>query len=291
MPFASETSITRIAAARWRSGAHQARLGELMAALIEHLHDFARETQLTEREWFEATEFLTRVGAISNEKRKEFILLSDTLGLSMLVELMNNCKPAGATEPTLLGPFYIPDSPRIGYGSRLPGVFDADGTPLFLTGRVTDASGVPIDGATLDIWQTDDKGIYEAQLIGDEVRHRGISQARADGSYLVRTVVPADYPIPTDGPVGELLGRTDISEYRPSHIHFKVSAPGFETLTTHLFDRASPYLDHDVVFGTRESLLIDLDHRPAGIAPNGDTIDRRYAVMQYDFALPRLMQE
>lgn len=288
MRFASDSSITEMATARWRDGAHEARLGELMAALIEHLHHFARETRLTEREWFEATEFLTRVGAISNAKRKEFILLSDTLGLSMLIELMNNGKPTGATEPTLLGPFYIPDSPEVGYGSRLPGVLDVDGTPLFLTGLVTDPSCAPIDGATLDIWQTDHKGVYEAQLVGEEVRHRGITHTRADGSYLVRTVVPADYPIPTDGPVGDLLARTNISEFRPSHIHFKVGAAGFETLTTHLFDRASPYLDTDVVFGTQESLLVDFDHHPAGMAPNGDTIDRGYVVMRYDFVLPPL---
>jgi hydroxyquinol 1,2-dioxygenase len=267
MDFANESSITEIAVARWRDAAHDPRLGELMAALVRHLHDYARETQLTEQEWFEATEFLTRVGTISNDKRKEFILLSDTLGLSMLVELMNNRRPEGTTQPTLLGPFYISGSPVIAYGGRLPAIADQEGTPLFLTGHIFDEDGAPIDNATLDIWQTDDSGIYEAQLIGDEIRHRGITHSRADGSYLVRTVVPTGYPVPTDGPVGQLLAQTDISDFRPSHVHFKIMAEGHEALTTHLFDRASHYLDSDVVFGTRDNLLVDLVPRPAGRHP------------------------
>jgi hydroxyquinol 1,2-dioxygenase len=287
MPFATLDTITDIAATRWQEGARNPRLGQVMGSLVRHLHEFAREVELTEPEWFEATEFLTRVGQISNEKRKEFILLSDALGLSMLVLLMNNEVPEGATKPTLLGPFYIPDSPEIPFGGRLPAVADEDGEPLFISGTVTNDKGEPVEGATLDVWQNNEEGIYEAQLVDDDtVRHRGLVKTRADGSYLFRTVAPIDYAVPTDGPVGELIGKTTISEFRPAHIHFIVSADGCRPLTTHVFDSRSERIGSDVVFGARPELIVDLEEHPAGEAPNGETVDRPFRTLELDFVLP-----
>ena len=286
MTFATDETITELAAERWRDGARDPRTGQLMGSLIEHLHAFARENQLTMEEWFQATEWLARAGQITNEKRKEFILLSDVLGLSMLLELMYDAKPEEATQSTLLGPFFVPGSPEIADGGRLPAVNDEDGTPLIVMGQVRTVEGEPITDAAIDVWQTDDKGIYEAQLPpGSEFRHRGVVRPKEDGSYMFRTVVPVDYPVPTDGPVGELLRLTTISDIRPSHIHFKVEAPGHEPLVTHVFDKSSPYLENDVVFGTREGLLMDLVEHPAGEAPNGETIDRPFKVMNLDLVL------
>lgn len=285
MDFASLDSITDLAAERWRTHARDDRLGSVMASLVRHLHAFARENRLTQDEWFQATEYLTRVGQISSDKRKEFILLSDVLGLSMLVLLLNDQVPAAATQATLLGPFYIPDSPVIPFGGTLPGIAPDDGVPLFISGRVVDLDGQPLQGALLDVWQTDHDGVYEAQLSGDEQRHRGRIRTDADGRFLFRTVEAVDYPVPTDGPVGQLLARTAISEYRPAHIHFMVSADGYATLTTHLFDRNSPRLESDVVFGARAELLVDYARHPAGRAPTGETIDRPFSVLDHDFIL------
>ncbi len=285
MPFATSETITDIAAERWAKGAKNPRLGQLMASAVRHLHDFARENELTEAEWFEATEFLSRVGQISSDKRKEFILLSDTLGLSMLVTLMNNVVVDEATKPTLLGPFYIPDSPAIAFGARLPGIADADGVPLFISGNVTNEAGKPLAGAVLDVWQNDQDGVYEAQLIDSDVRHRGLVKTRDDGSYLFRTVAPVDYAIPVDGPVGDLIARTTISEYRPAHIHFIVRAEGCRPLTTHVFDGMSRRIETDVVFGTRPELVMDLVEHPPGAAPNGESVDRPFKVLALDFVL------
>jgi hydroxyquinol 1,2-dioxygenase len=285
VPFATLDTITGIAAERWKDGAKDPRLGEVMSSLIRHLHAFARDVKLTEQEWFEATEFLSSVGQISNDKRKEFILLSDTLGLSMLVLLMNNEVCEGATKPTLLGPFYIPDSPPVPHGGRLPSIADGDGVPLFVSGRITNDKGEALAGATLDVWQTDQDGIYEAQLLDSEERHRGVVTTREDGTYLFRTVAPIDYAIPTDGPVGALVGKTTISEFRPAHVHFIVRAEGCRPLTTHVFDRASDRIEGDVVFGTRPELLCDLAEHPAGTAPNGEMVDRPFKTLELDFVL------
>ena len=285
MDFASLETITDQAAERWRTHARDERLGTLMSSLVRYLHAFARENRLTEAEWCQATEFLTRVGQISNDKRKEFILLSDVLGLSMLVLLLNDRTPQAASQPTLLGPFYIPNSPMIPFGGTLPGIAPDDGTPLFISGRVTGVDDAPIKGALLDVWQTDHDGVYEAQLIGDDERHRGLTRTDADGRFLFRTVEPVDYPVPTDGPVGQLLAETTISEYRPAHIHFKVTADRYAPLVTHLFDKRSSKLDRDVVFGARAELLIEYAHRGPGQAPNGEMIDRPFSVLDHHFRL------
>lgn len=287
MPYASIDTVTEIAATRWREKAHDPRLGQLMGSLIEHLHGFARENRLTNEEWFAACQFLARVGQTCTDKRQEFILGSDTIGLSMLVNLLNDHRPEEATQSTLLGPFYMPSSPEIAYGGRLPHVADDDGEPLFISGKVLDLSGTPLAGAIVDVWQTDHEGVYEAELPDcDEFRHRAIMRSRDDGSYMFRTVVPSDYPVPSDGPVGELLGRTAISIWRPAHIHFVISVDGHQTLVTHVFDAQSPFLETDVVYGVRDKLLLHMVRQPAGTAPNGDAVDRPYAVAELNLNLP-----
>ena len=286
MPHATLDTITDLAATRWRERSNDPRTAQLMESLVRHLHAFARENELTPAEWYEATEWLSRTGQISDEKRKEFILLSDVTGLSMLLELMHDDKPGEATQNTLLGPFYIADSPLIGYGDRLPGVQDADGTPLIISGRVRTLAGEPIADALVDVWQNDATGTYEAQMDpGCDPHYRARIRTREDGSYMFRTVVPVDYSIPTDGPVGQLIGRTSISDVRPAHIHFKIEAEGHPTLVTHVFDGRSTCLDTDPVFGTREGLLLDFIEQTAGKAPNGDEIDRPYRTVDLDFTL------
>ena len=286
MSYATLDSITQTAASRWRDKAGNPRLAQLMGSLVEHLHDFARENELTIEEWFEATEWLSRTGQISNDKRKEFILLSDVLGLSMMLELLHDAKPAEATQNTLLGPFYIAGSPEVPYGGRLPGIADDDGIPLIVMGTVRDLGGQPIAGAMIDIWQNDCEGIYEAQIPETVPPHcRGIQYSRADGEYMFRTVMPVDYSIPTDGPVGELFKQTELSPVRPAHIHFKIVAAGHPPLVMHIFDRQSSRLERDPVFGAREGLLVDFVDHPAGKAPNGDNIDRPWRVAKLDLTL------
>lgn len=286
MTYASLENISDLAASRWEQAAQDPRTAQLLGSLIRHLHAFAAENDLTMPEWFEATEWLARAGQISNDKRKEFILLSDVLGLSMLLELMHDSKPDAATQSTLLGPFYIPHSPEIGYGEPLPGVTDAVGIPLIVTGIVRSLDGTPVAGATIDVWQNDPDGIYEAQMPHcSDPYYRAITRSRDDGSYMFRAVVPVDYAIPTDGPVGQLLALTTISPVRPAHIHFKVEADGYPPLITHVFDRTSVSLGTDPVFGTREGLLVDLIEHPAGELPNGETTDQPWRVLNLDFAL------
>lgn len=289
MAFATVENITQLAAERWRFKTHDPRLGQLMGSLIEHLHAFARENNLTNDELLAACDFLARTGQACTAKRQEFILGSDTTGLSMLVNLLNDSRPAEATQATLLGPFYMLDSPEIAFGGRLPHVSDDDGVPLILSGRVLGLDGTPVAGAKLDVWQADHEGVYEAELVdNDEMRHRAFVRTLDDGTYMFRTVVPVDYPVPSDGPIGQLLARTDISIWRPAHLHFIVTASGYQTLVTHVFDAMSPCLESDVVYGVREKLLIHLSRQPAGIAPNGDVIHRSYAVAELDLVLPQL---
>lgn len=222
MAFATVENITQLAAERWRFKADDPRLGQLMGSLIEHLHAFARENNLTNDELLAACDFLARTGQACTAKRQEFILGSDTIGLSMLVNLLSDSRPAEATQATLLGPFYMLDSPEIAFGGRLPHVSDDDGVPLIISGRVLGLDGTPVAGAKLDVWQADHKGVYEAELVNnDEMRHRAIVRTLDDGIYMFRTVVPVDYPVPSDGPIGQLFARTDISNLAssPSSFH------------------------------------------------------------------------
>jgi hydroxyquinol 1,2-dioxygenase len=282
MQLVTEDNITDLAVQRWGT-AHDPRLAEIMTALVRHLHDFAREVRLTEAEWMAAVQWLTRTGRISDDKREEFILASDVLGLSMLVVQMNHRLDPAATPATVLGPFHIAGSPELGYGADMSQ--GLPGTPLYVTGTVRDLDGTPVGGAVLDVWQSDADGAYEAQLEVDEARLRAKYTAREDGTYCIRTIAPLGYSIPMDGPVGELVAKTAISHFRPAHIHFLIDEPGYEPLITHLFQEGAEYLDSDVVFGTKAELVVPFEEREPGPTPDGGTSERPFLVARYDFVL------
>jgi len=248
------------------------RLKQILTSLVTHLHDFAREVQLTEAEWMQGIEFLTATGQKCDAKRQEFILLSDTLGLSMLVVAMNHAKPAGATEATVFGPFHTDDAPVVAQGADLAG--DAPGVPFFVEAQIVDLAGKAIAGAEVDVWQADDDGLYDVQRpeLGDTRRARGVLHSDADGTVRFRTVTPTAYPVPTDGPVGRMLLASGRHPWRPAHLHFRIRAPGFQTLVTHIFRDNDPYLDSDVVFGVRSSLIGDFVRHDAGTAPDGTKV-------------------
>ena len=258
------------------AGTPDPRLRELLAALIRHLHAFAMETALTPQEWMAGIEFLTAVGQKCDPQRQEFILLSDVLGLSSLVETLNAAD--GATEPTVLGPFYLPGAPRRELGEQIGRAEDGD--PALIRGRVTDPAGRPISGATLDVWQGNSNGLYDIQDPGQpEFNLRGVFTTGADGKYSFRTIRPVSYPVPIDGPVGEVFRASGRHNWRAAHVHAIVSAAGYRPVTTHIFDSANEYLDSDAVFGVRDSLIQEF--RAAG---PGDPDDVTY-VVDVDFAL------
>jgi hydroxyquinol 1,2-dioxygenase len=282
MAFVTEENISEVAEQRW-STCHDPRLAEIMTALIRHSHAFVREVGLTHEEWLAATEYLAATGQISDDKRKEFILLSDVLGLSMLVVMQNGRTPDGATPNTVLGPFHIDESPALDLGGAICG--EVVGTPCYVSGTVRDMAGSPVAGALLDIWQADEEGTYEAQIADCEPRLRGLQQSDADGRYGFWTVAPKGYTIPMDGPVGALIERTDISHFRPAHIHFLIAADGHRTIVTHLFREGAPYLDDDVVFGARDELVVPFLDHPPGQAPDGRAMTTPFVTVDYDFVL------
>jgi hydroxyquinol 1,2-dioxygenase len=279
----TEENITDLAAERWAS-AGDPRLAQLMTAFVRHLHAFAQEVRLTETEWMAAVQWLTRAGSISNEKREELILASDVLGLSMLVVQMNHRLDPRATPATVLGPFHIEGSPELGYGGDMSD--GVPGTPLLVHGRVRNLAGNPVAGAVLDVWQADTDGAYESQVPDiDEARLRAKYTTREDGGYCLRTIAPKGYTIPMDGPVGELIGRTAISHFRPAHVHFLIDVAGYEPLITHLFQEGADYLDSDVVFGTKQELVVPFEPREPGATPDGGSLDRPWLEARYDFVL------
>jgi catechol 1,2-dioxygenase len=239
------------------------RLREIMSALSTHLLSFVDETKVTRDEWMRAIQFLTATGKKCDDVRQEFILLSDVLGVSMLVEMINQQPTDSATEPTVLGPFYVPGAPEKSMGESI--AIEGDGgEPLTLRGTVRDALGAPIERAYLEVWQTSPQGFYDVQDPSiPPMSYRGNFTTGADGTFLIRTVRPVDYQIPTDGPVGELLAATGRESWRPAHTHFMVSRAGYKTLITHVFDASSAHLRSDAVFGVRESLVIPMDRGDA----------------------------
>ena len=250
----TESDFTKVVLDRYEN-TPDVRLREVLRSLIQHLHAFVRETRLTEAEWMAGIQFLTAVGQISDAKRQEMILLSDNLGLSALVNMVSANVPEGATETTVVGPFYVPNSPRRGWGQSIL-LRQADEPALIIHGHVKGLEGEIVPDATIDVWQTDSNGMYDIQDQSQPVDNlRGCYTAREDGAFLIRTIRPTSYPIPTDGPVGVLLRATERHPYRPAHVHAVVAAPGYQTLTTHLFDTEDPYLDSDVVFAVKESLI------------------------------------
>ena len=239
------------------------RLKQVLISLVQHLHAFAREVELTEEEWFKGIEFLTGCGHITDDKRQEFILLSDVLGLSMLTVAMNNHKPEGCTEATVFGPFYVKDAPRYELGADIAN--GAKGTPCVVRGTVRNTAGEAIPGATLDVWQSDEDGLYDVQHTAlAQAQARGQLQADGAGRFHFRSIVAVPYAIPHDGPVGAMLQATGRHPWRPAHLHFMVQAPGYETLITHVFRSDSDYLDSDAVFGVRQSLVCDWEQQADG---------------------------
>ena len=232
------------------------RLRELLSSLVRHLHAFVRDTEPTIAEWERAIGFLTATGHKCDDQRQEFILLSDVLGISMLVETINN-RTAAATESTVLGPFHMVASPRRALGDSIDLV--GTGPQCVLEGRVVSADGTPLPGAELDVWQANDQGFYDVQQpdVQPPGNGRGLFTAGPDGAYWFRTIVPVYYPIPTDGPVGTLLEATKRHPYRPAHVHFIVTAPGHRPLTTHIFVAGSPYIESDAVFAVKKSLITE----------------------------------
>ena len=231
------------------------RTKQVLTSLVRHLHGFVRDVRLTEAEWEQAIGFLTATGQKCDDKRQEFILLSDVLGVSMLTVAMNQSRPAGATEATVFGPFHTDDAPHCEQGADIAG--GAPGQPLDVEIEVVDMQGRPIAGAEVDTWQADDDGLYDVQRpeLGATRRARGVFRSDAEGRVRFRSVLPTAYPVPTDGPVGQLLLAAGRHPWRPAHVHFRLRAPGFATLITHLFREGDRYLDSDVVFGVRSSLI------------------------------------
>ena len=255
-------SITEAVLARFAQ-TPDPRLKEIMTRLVEHLHAFAREVNLTEAEWFQGIEFLTRVGHMTDDKRQEFILLSDTLGLSMLTVAMNNDKPAGCTEATVFGPFHVPGAPHYEHGQDVAN--GAAGEPCEVRGTVRGIDGEPVPGAVIEVWQADAQGKYDVQREGlKQHQARGVLKAGAQGEFHFRTILAEAYPIPDDGPVGDMLRATGRHPWRPAHLHFMISAPGYEKLTTHVFRAGDKYLASDAVFGVRDSLVADWAPQPGG---------------------------
>ncbi len=278
-----EWTITQ-AVLKVQAATQDARLRRVLDALVRHLHDFAREVELTEAEWAQGIDFLTRVGHITDERRQEFILLSDVLGLSTLVTAQNNRRPAGCTEATVFGPFYVPDAPVVRNGDDIAN--GAHGQPCFVSGTVRGIGGEPVAGATIDVWQSDEDGTYDVQRPGlDHAEGRARLASEADGRYHFRSILAVPYPIPHDGPVGQLLERTGRHPWRPAHLHFMIQAPGYETLVTHVFREGGEYLESDAVFGVRSSLVADWKPHDPGTAPDGTRMDTPFHTLDYDFVL------
>lgn len=285
MAYVTEQNLTDIAMERWQD-IPDPRLRQVMTALIKHVHAFVREIEPTGQEWFTAIDWLTRTGKMCDSKRQEFILFSDVLGVSMLVDAINHRLPTGATPTTVEGPFHVANAPEVANGGDM--AKGAPGIPCFVSGTVRDLSGKPVAGATLDLWQTDGEGFYEAQRDTTEPWMRGLYHSQPDGSYLVRTVAPIAYTIPMDGTIGELVSRTNISHFRPAHIHFCIEAAGYHRVVTHLFQRGDAYIETDVVYGVKEPLITDFIKKEPGKAPNGEIVNTPYYEVHYDFVLQKL---
>jgi len=266
------------------------RLRELMTALVKHIHAFAREVDLKPDEWLAGLKFLDAIGQISNEMRPEFILLSDTLGLSMMVVALEQARASSktkgateATEATVEGPFYWKGAPEHALGDDIG--TQIPGEPTLYMGRVTDVDGKPLAGALLDVWSGDGEGKYDMQHPDPVMKGRGRFRTDAEGRYWYWSIRPAYYPIPDDGPVGHMMRATDRSIYRPGHMHMQVSAPGHVMLTTHIFVGGSPYIEEDAVFGKRDSLVVDFDTHPPGKAVDGREMKVPYHSASFDFRL------
>lgn len=261
------------------------RLRDVLQALTRHLHAFVREVRLTEAEWAAGIEFLDAAGRITDDRRQEFILLSDVLGISMQTVAVNNEAYGDATEATVFGPFFVDDAPLIDNGGDIAG--GAPGQPCWVEGTVTDTEGTPIAGARIEVWEADEDGFYDVQYADDRVAGRAHLFSDDEGRYRFWGLTPTPYPIPNDGPVGRLLDAVHRSPMRASHLHFMVSAPARRTLVTHIFVRGDELLDRDSVFGVKDSLVMDFLDQPAGTpTPDGrDLGDQTWSRTRFDIVL------
>ena len=265
-------------------GAADARLKQLMQALTRHLHAFLREVRLTELEWQRGIEFLTAVGRITDERRQEFVLLSDVLGASMQTVAINNEAYGEATEATVFGPFFVENAPRVEIGGDIAG--GAAGEPCWVDGTVADTDGHPLSGARIEVWEADGEGFYDVQYDDHRTAARGYLEADEKGAYSFWAVTPTPYPIPADGPVGALLAAVGRSPMRAPHLHFMVSAPGYRTLVTHIFVAGDELLDRDSVFGVKESLIKQFVRQDATVpTPDGRALHSTWSRVRFDIVL------
>jgi hydroxyquinol 1,2-dioxygenase len=261
-----------------------ARLKTILTSLVRHAHAFVQEVKLTEAEWFAGIQFLTQVGQMCDDKRQEFILLSDTLGISRLVDAINHSQAAQATPSSLLGPFYRPGAKRLAAGASISG--DTPGDPLLVAGTVRGENGAPIQGAELDVWQTAPNGLYDVQDPNQpDMNLRGVFVTDAAGRYEFRTVQPKSYPIPDDGPVGKMLRATKRHPYRPAHIHFRVAAPRHEAVTTAIYVEGDQYLHTDAVFGQKDALTVRFARHDSAEEAKRMNVTTPFYTTQFDFAL------
>ena len=269
------------------AGCEDSRFREVMESAIRHLHAFVKDVEPTVEEWARAIEFLTATGRMCDDRRQEWILASDVLGVSMLVETLNNRAEDGCTEATVLGPFHVDGAPQLEFGSNI--CRDGKGMPCHVSGRVTDVDGKPLAGASVDIWQTNAEGYYDVQQpeVQPEMNLRGRFVTEPDGRYAFRTIKPVSYPVPTDGPVGDILGRMGRHAWRPAHIHFIVSKPGYRRLVTHIFAHDDPYIDSDAVFGVKESLLVEFREQDDVARARDLGVEPPFCTAEFDIRLAR----
>lgn len=268
------------------SKAEDQRLKQLMQSLTRHLHNFLREVRLTEEEWNATIEFLAAAGHITDDKRQEFVLLSDVFGASMQTIAMNNQAYKEATEATVFGPFFVADAPEIPIGGDIAG--GANGQPCWVEGTVTDTEGRPVPGARIEVWEADEDGFYDVQYADQRVAGRAHLNADQDGKYAFWGLTPTPYPIPHDGPVGKMLAAVGRSPVRASHLHFMVTADGLRPLVTHIFVEGDPQIEiGDSVFGVKESLIKKFETQPAGTpTPDGRDLDNQsWARTRFDIVL------
>jgi hydroxyquinol 1,2-dioxygenase len=267
-----------------------ARLKEILVTTTRRLHDLVRELELTTPEWEFLIGYLTRTGQICDDRRQEFILLSDTFGVSTLVDAINNRVPAGATMSTVLGPFFVAGAEQVPNGTDID-TSEGGGEPTYVDVRIVDMAGAPVADAVVDVWHSDEEGFYDVQYGGDAaLTRRGQFRSDQDGRVYFWSSLPSKYPIPNDGPVGQMLEAVGRHPFRPAHLHFKIAAAGYKELTTHIFVAESEYLDSDAVFGVKETLIDEFPRHPAGIAPDGRVMETQYRTLNWDFRLPKLSE-
>ncbi|WP_170429495.1 intradiol ring-cleavage dioxygenase [Ruegeria arenilitoris] len=284
MGYFTEENSAEVVAAR-NKNAESERLKEVMEVITRKLHEAVKEIEPTQEEWFEAIMFLTKVGQMCDDWRQEYILLSDVLGVSMLVDAVNSRRPTGASENTVLGPFHVGGAPEYEMGHNI--CLDQKGEDMVVRGRVRDVDGNPLEGVKIDVWQANDDGFYDVQQKGiqPDFNLRGVFTTGTDGTYWFRAVRPKNYSIPDDGPVADLLHRLGRHTYRPAHLHYIVSKEGFDDLTTHIFDPDDEYINSDAVFGVKESLIAEFNRVDDPVRSQEVGFDGPYWDVEFDFVL------